>query len=561
MSGAPLGLGKLAALARGVDEEAIAAQAEALLDRVAAGRYFVTVLGQLKRGKSTLVNALCGSHVLPVGVAPVTSVVTVVRHGDRPGARVRIGGVWRDIDPAVLADYITEERNPGNAKGVEVAEALAPSALLATGMCLVDTPGVGSIFAGATASTRAFVPHIDAALVVLGADPPITGDELALVEEVAVHTDTLLFVLAKADRLSDIERHEAARFNRRVLAEALGRPVDLVFEVSIADGRGARDFSALVRALEQLASRSGSQLVRAAERRGVSYLAERLQRALEERHDALLRPIAESERRIELCRRAVEDAERSLLSLRPLLRAEEESISARLGEDRDRALARLLPEASAALSAALAGARGPRLRRRAMELAQRIARAELERWREEEQPAGEAIYREAADRFVALGNQFLVRLAAVPELSGLPRALPPVVGLRAKSNLYYTELLPATRPGVGRALLDLVLPRGRRARAIERDARAYLRRLLETNTARIVNDLRARVTDSRQRLESDLVALLRGARESAERGLARARDARARGDEEVRAQLRRIDQAAAALLGHATPAAADDATR
>jgi hypothetical protein len=561
VSGTPLGLGDLAALARGVDEEAIAAQAEALLDRVAAGHYYVTVLGQLKRGKSTLVNALCGYPVLPVGVAPVTSVVTVVRHGDRTGARVRIRGVWRDIDPSAVADYITEERNPRNAKAVEVAEVLVPSTLLATGMCLVDTPGVGSIFAGATASTRAFVPHIDAALVVLGADPPITGDELALVEEVAAHTDRLLLVLAKADRLSDIERHEAGRFNRRVLAEALGRPVDLVFEVSIADGHGARDFSALVRGLEQLASRAGSQLVRAAERRGMSYLAERLQRALEERHDALLRPIAESERRIELCRRAVEDAERSLLSLRPLLRAEDESISARLGEDRDRALARLLPAASMALSAALAGAVGPRLRRGAMEEAQRIARAALEGWREEEQPVGETIYREAADRFVALGNQFLARLAAVPELSRLPKALPPESGLRGKSKLYYTELLPVAQPGLGKALLDLVLPHGRRARAIERDARAYLHRLLETNTARIVNDLRARVADSRQRLESELAALLRGARESAERGLARAREARARGDDEVRVELRRIDEAASALLGHTTPEAAEETKR
>jgi len=49
--------------------------------------------------------------------------------------------------------------------------------------CLVDTPGIGSVFAGNTATTRSFVPHIDAALVVLGADPPLSGDELALVDE------------------------------------------------------------------------------------------------------------------------------------------------------------------------------------------------------------------------------------------------------------------------------------------------------------------------------------------------------------------------------------------
>jgi len=46
----------------------------------------------------------------------------------------------------------------------------------------VDTPGLGSVFTGNTATTQAFIPHIDAALVVVGADPPIAGEELTLVE-------------------------------------------------------------------------------------------------------------------------------------------------------------------------------------------------------------------------------------------------------------------------------------------------------------------------------------------------------------------------------------------
>jgi hypothetical protein len=45
------------------------------------------------------------------------------------------------------------------------------------------------VFEGNTEATRAFVPYVDAALIVLGADPPISGDELRLVETVA-HTDT-----------------------------------------------------------------------------------------------------------------------------------------------------------------------------------------------------------------------------------------------------------------------------------------------------------------------------------------------------------------------------------
>ena len=41
------------------------------------------------------------------------------------------------------------------------------------------------MFTGNTAATQAFIPHIDAALVVIGADPPLAGEELVLVEAVA----------------------------------------------------------------------------------------------------------------------------------------------------------------------------------------------------------------------------------------------------------------------------------------------------------------------------------------------------------------------------------------
>jgi hypothetical protein len=81
------------------------------------------------------------------------------------------------------------------------------------------TPGVGSVIRANTDATRAFVPQIDAALVVIGTDPPISGEELA-VEEAAAQVGTLLFVLSKADRSTETERGEAVA-SRRVLADRL----------------------------------------------------------------------------------------------------------------------------------------------------------------------------------------------------------------------------------------------------------------------------------------------------------------------------------------------------
>jgi hypothetical protein len=169
----------LADVARELGDDAAAADVTALKQRLDEGRFFVACVGQFKRGKSTLINALVGDAVLPVGVIPVTAVVTVVRNGDARRVRVKTRVAdWHDVPLAELASYVAEEQNPDNVKEVLAVEAYVPSPLLASGMCLVDTPGLGSVHASNTAATRDFVPHIDAALVVLGADPPISGEEL-----------------------------------------------------------------------------------------------------------------------------------------------------------------------------------------------------------------------------------------------------------------------------------------------------------------------------------------------------------------------------------------------
>lgn len=56
-----------------------------LADRVAEGRFHLAVLGQFKRGKSTLLNALVGEDILPVGVVPLTAAPTFIEYGPRPG--------------------------------------------------------------------------------------------------------------------------------------------------------------------------------------------------------------------------------------------------------------------------------------------------------------------------------------------------------------------------------------------------------------------------------------------------------------------------------------------
>jgi ribosome biogenesis GTPase A len=58
-----------------------------LRQRLATDRFQLAVLGQFKRGKSTLLNALLGASVLPTAVVPLTAIPTFIEGGTAPCIR------------------------------------------------------------------------------------------------------------------------------------------------------------------------------------------------------------------------------------------------------------------------------------------------------------------------------------------------------------------------------------------------------------------------------------------------------------------------------------------
>jgi GTPase SAR1 family protein len=559
----PSDLARLADLATEAGLPALARQASREIERLAEGRFYVACVGQFKRGKSTLINALVGQAVLPAGVAPVTSVVTVVRYGPQLHARVRLANqAWQPIAPDALAAYVSEEWNPDNTKQVEAVEVFLPASLLEGGLCLVDTPGVGSVFAGATRATHDFVPHIDAALVVLGADPPIANEEQALILEVAAHVDTLIFVLGKADRFSDADREEAARFSKPVLSERLGRPVETLLHVSALEhlaGTGPeRDWPRLFASLAALGREAGAGLVQSGETRAVKDLSSQLLRALDERLSALQRPLEETQRRLDSLRDAAADLNRALGDLYHLLTAEQERIVRDLRADRESFLARSLQGALHELTEGLTGSGSygnRRLRQDAITLAQQIARRHLDRWLNEERATTETRYRAAARRFVDLANTFLARFEAARELviDRLPSPFDPEARLRAPSRVFYTEHLALTASSWKSWLLRPFLSGRALHRAVLRDARAYLAGLLTSNSARIQNDLIERVRESRRRLEAEIRERLSTALVVAEEAFARARMRHAAGAAAVRAEIETLATLRRAVENLAVP--------
>jgi ribosome biogenesis GTPase A len=185
-----------------------------LQEKLAAGQLHLAVLGQMKRGKSSLINALLKADVLPTGVLPVTAIITEIRYGEVPDATIvyATGGLREQVALSSLADYISETRNPGNKKQVASVEVTYPSPFLKDGIVLIDTPGIGSTHAHNTETTERYLEQIDAGILVLSVDPPITEVESRFINDIRHEIPKLFFILNKTDIASPDELSEIVHF-------------------------------------------------------------------------------------------------------------------------------------------------------------------------------------------------------------------------------------------------------------------------------------------------------------------------------------------------------------
>jgi Mg2+ and Co2+ transporter CorA len=318
-----------------------------------------------------------------------------------------------------------------------------------------------------------------------------------------------------------------------------------------------RDWEKLLASLQALVEDSGRNLVRSACDRGLQRLSEQLLAVISEDRDALQRPIEESERRIEMMKQTICEAERSMRELSFLFMAEQHRISDLFGDRHKQFFNSAWTESEAEFNSGLPSVPlgfGPHYRRRVMHLAQEVARRKIMPWLKPEQEEGERQYRAVALRFVEMGNNFLKKLAdaGLSELTRMPHALDPEKGLRVRSSFIFEKFIgTAEPPSPLRWLADVFLPYVGARKMITNEAREFLRHLLETNSARVQNDVLNRIQESRDRLEVEIRKLLHEISRIAEQALDRARKVKEEGAPAVQSaveRLNRIEQEVLALV-------------
>jgi len=184
----------------------------------------VAILGQFKAGKSSFINSLVGKAVLPVGVIPVTTVITRLHYGEKEKAVVRyFDGKVAEIDMREIHTFTSEAENQSNQKNVEVVDIEMPALKDYAGLRLVDTPGLGSVFKYHMETSENWLPQVGTAILAISADRPLSGSDVQLIRDLTRHTPNIVILLTKADLLSPGQQAEVIKFFEQILQRELNR--------------------------------------------------------------------------------------------------------------------------------------------------------------------------------------------------------------------------------------------------------------------------------------------------------------------------------------------------
>lgn len=181
-----------------------------LMDRLAAARDRITdpqirvvIAGQLKQGKSQLLNSLLNMPVARVGDDESTVLTTIVLYGEQPAAQLVVatpdGGAEAIAIPT--ADVSKDLRRAPQAGGREVlrVEVIAPSPLLKGGLVFIDTPGVGGHGQPHLAATLGLLPDADAMLMVSDTSQEFTEPEMTFMRQAFEICPVAAIVATKTD--------------------------------------------------------------------------------------------------------------------------------------------------------------------------------------------------------------------------------------------------------------------------------------------------------------------------------------------------------------------------
>ncbi|MDO4548585.1 MAG: dynamin family protein, partial [Clostridia bacterium] len=180
-----------------------------LSDTIKREEHTIVVMGEVSRGKSSWINGLIGKELLPTDPQTTTSQAFCIRSVDdgKEAFRVRYeDDSYKEITKDELTKYGSQlykyegEYEDMTAKDViRWIEIDTPCKFIPRGLRIIDTPGLGSVYAGHSEITRRFIPHANGVVFVFKSDVTVLESEVGYIEEILSVTPNILFIQTHID--------------------------------------------------------------------------------------------------------------------------------------------------------------------------------------------------------------------------------------------------------------------------------------------------------------------------------------------------------------------------
>ncbi len=218
------------------------------LPKLEEERFSLVVLGEFNRGKSTLINALVGEKLLPVGATPTTAALAEIRQGASFGAEaVFEDGSRKTLNREHLDAYLTGRVQPTPEVRVDRVEIRVSAPNVPANLTIVDTPGVNDLSEQRADVTYGYLPRADAIVFLLDGTQVLSASERRFLQErvLKASRDRLIFAITKCDLLDESERQDVIHFAKQELAAVVADPPVVEVSAKLALSGGDQDGSGL----------------------------------------------------------------------------------------------------------------------------------------------------------------------------------------------------------------------------------------------------------------------------------------------------------------------------
>jgi len=201
---------------------------ESIVERLESADLEVAFFGRVSSGKSSLLNYLLGEEILPVGVLPVTAVLTRLCRAEQNELVVQFEiSQPQHLPLDQIADFVTEEGNPDNRRHVTEVQVRLANRRLAEGVAFMDTPGVGSLATLGAAQTKAYLPRCDVGVLLIDAGAGMNHEDIALLRGFFDAAIPAMILISKADLLNEADRRRVTDYVNEQVHKEIGHEIPI----------------------------------------------------------------------------------------------------------------------------------------------------------------------------------------------------------------------------------------------------------------------------------------------------------------------------------------------